>query len=93
MERQIFLETEEAGAASASTLAAHEKAVRALESAENARNAVLLGMGALWALNLADAFFVGAVEPVERWDQASRRIQTDLAWVGDGPGVRFLMRF
>lgn len=59
------------------------------DSAKGRRNGVLVGLGALWLLNIADAVFLSDLPPVPLEDGRIAGVQLHLepAWVGEAPGL------
>ncbi len=92
--RRVQLE-ESQGGASPQTRANWAIAQGDAESARTQRNGVLLAVGAFWVLNIADAVFRADAEPMELESGriSALGVDLDLAWVGEGPGLRLERRW
>ena len=77
------------GSISRETLAAVAAAESERNSAKGLRNGVMIGVTAIWLLNIADAVFLSDIPPIPLQDGeiAGIQLHLDPTWTGDGPGL------
>ncbi len=101
--RQTVVDTElvraqqeiDSGGLTQETLAALAAAESEEDSAKGLRNGFMIGLGAVWLLNIADAVFLSDLPPIPLNDGSIAGIQMHVepSWFGDGPALALVGSF